>query len=118
MQTEPIRKRSRPMTKCDVAIFVGALVILFCTILAIVVLVLQLEEDYKPPPSHYCAPGKSLSCSPLAGYRIVETIPFGDINGTLLSPYQTTAEAWRQMISSANSTIHIACSYFTLNAST
>ena len=102
----------------DVVLFVGGLTIIFCALLGIVGLVLQLDEDYKPPPEHFCSPGSQLSCSPLASYKLVETIPYGDLNQTLTTPYQSTADAWEEMLRSANTSIHITSPYISLNYST
>lgn len=103
----------------DVWIIVGGMVIVFCALLGIAVIIIELSlDEYTPPPDHLCNPGHSISCNPNTYYKIVETIPYGDFNETLISPFQSTSDAWIEMIKSANTSIQIACGYVTLNQST
>jgi phosphatidylserine/phosphatidylglycerophosphate/cardiolipin synthase-like enzyme len=79
------------------------------------------DESVPPPVPIGCdpdlAPIQSLCDSEISTYKLIETIPYGDINQTLISQYQPTAEAYIELITQAQQTLYIACSYFTLNDS-
>lgn len=95
-------------------LFIG-LVVIFSCILGIVAIILQLEKAYNTVP-HYCIVEHPITCTN-GSYQIVETIPYGDFNDTLYSPFESTSDAWIDMITGATTSIQIACSYFSLNQS-
>lgn len=54
-------------------------------------------------------------CSGEDSFEVVESIPYGPFNATILSPLRSTADAWRDLFNAAHSSIDIACYYVTLN---
>ena len=115
-----MEEESKTANKKFLIIFLIVVIILTVGLLTMLGTIYYFEDknaNSENPPSNLEENMQQVCDNEISSFQIVESIPYGEFNETILTPFESTIDNWSRLFTTANHSIDIACYYFTLNDS-